>query len=138
MASRDLSPSRNGASSPIDLDLIADLVNKQVNLQLDFLQNADFLSISQAISRTLETDLVQKTLAQVIDGVPLADVYKESHSHGAQDPGHPVYQNIELSSRAIWKARDLSRLFDPQDPLYAPSPKLRFRADVGTCPTYES
>lgn len=53
--------------------------------------------LAKAISRLLRSDIARVTLAEVVDGLPLADTVRQSYAHSFQDRDHPIYQHTELS-----------------------------------------
>ncbi|KAG5763397.1 hypothetical protein H9Q72_008499 [Fusarium xylarioides] len=61
-------------------------------------------ALVQALTRVLETDVVERTFAEIIDGLPTIESYQDFHW---PQEGHPATQHLELCSGMIEKARQL-------------------------------
>jgi len=58
----------------------------------------------QALMRVMETDVAERTFAEIIDGLPTIESYQEFH--WPQD-GHPATQHLDVCPGTIEKARQL-------------------------------
>lgn len=63
-------------------------------------------ALTRAINNILNTDIAETTLAQIVDGLPLADVAQDSKSPHPPK-GHPVYAHTELCAGVIEKTHEL-------------------------------
>ena len=68
---------------------------------------------SRAVLNSLETGLAEETFAQIIDGVPIARVVRDTRAD-TLPKGHPVHEkHKELCPGALEKAREFRQRFDP-------------------------
>lgn len=58
----------------------------------------------QALMRVMETDVAERTFAEIIDGLPTIESYQDSHW---PQNGHPATQHLEVCPGMIEKARQL-------------------------------
>ncbi|RSL58342.1 hypothetical protein CEP53_006170 [Fusarium sp. AF-6] len=69
---------------------------------------------TRGITRVLSTEISEITYAQIIDGLPLSDVVKDTESGGPPD-GHPINDSHqELCPGVLEKIREFRKDFDPQ------------------------
>ncbi|KAH7220126.1 hypothetical protein BKA60DRAFT_457273 [Fusarium oxysporum] len=80
------------------LDDTVDLVT------IDVLGTRHRQAFVQALMRVMETDVAERTFAEIIDGLPTIDSYQEFH--WPQD-GHPATQHLDVCPGTIEKARQL-------------------------------
>ncbi|KAF5708760.1 hypothetical protein FMUND_10435 [Fusarium mundagurra] len=78
-------------------------------------------ALVQALTRVMETDVAERTFAEIIDGLPTIDSYQDSHW---PQEGHPATQHLELCPGIIEKARQLHSDHHPTR-LSFPLPLLR-------------
>jgi hypothetical protein len=68
---------------------------------------------NRAISNVLSTDIAEITYAQIIDGLPLADVVQDTANGGLPD-AHPIHDaHSELCPGVLEKARAYREAFEP-------------------------
>lgn len=83
-------------------------------LSIDSLDGDHAELFRRAITRVLSTEIAETTYAQIIDGLPLSDVVKDTESGGPPD-GHPINNSHrELCPGVLEKAREFREEFDPQ------------------------
>ncbi|KAF4469570.1 hypothetical protein FALBO_3532 [Fusarium albosuccineum] len=83
-------------------------------LSIDVLDGAHHDIFKRAITRILDTDIAEITYAQIVDGLPLADVAYDSAGGGPYDD-HPIYDvHNELCPGVLDKTREFRQSFDPQ------------------------
>lgn len=76
------------------------------------LAGAHYDAITRAISNILSTEIAEMTYAQIIDGLPLASVVKDSANGGLPD-GHPINKSHkELCSGVLEKTREFRKDVD--------------------------
>lgn len=69
--------------------------------------------LRRAVLNILSTNIAEITFAQIIDGLPLADVALDSSSSVLPDE-HPIYDaHPELCSGVLQKTREFRDQFDP-------------------------
>lgn len=66
----------------------------------------------RALKNVLATELALFTFAQIIDGLPVADVGFDRRDHGLRGD-HPLDEHEELCAGAMEKARELEKVWDP-------------------------
>lgn len=87
----------------------------------DALDNEHKETFRQALRRLLSTPVAELTYAQILDGLPTEQSFRDSY---VWMPCHPVYEleHTELCEGFLDKARDFRAKFDPFD--------LRFKQSV--------
>lgn len=71
---------------------------------------------TQAISAVLSTELAESTYAQILDGLPLADVFQDRYGyHGALRVTHPLRNHTTLCPGVLEKTRQFRACFKPDD-----------------------
>ncbi|KAF5630985.1 uncharacterized protein FTJAE_8065 [Fusarium tjaetaba] len=71
---------------------------------IDVLETEHQKAFVQALMRVLETDVAERTFAEIIDGLPTIESYQDFHW---PQEGHPATQHLELCPGMIEKARQL-------------------------------
>lgn len=66
----------------------------------------------RALNNVLATDLALFTFAQIVDGLPIADVGWDRRLHMLQGD-HPLDEHEELCPGALEKARELQKNWEP-------------------------
>ncbi|KAF5619465.1 hypothetical protein F52700_11748 [Fusarium sp. NRRL 52700] len=81
--------------------------------QLATLDKAHLDTVTNAITRVLDTDIAEITYAQIVDGLPLGEVAFESRG-GMPHQDHPInHCHDELCAGILYKAREFRSRFDP-------------------------
>lgn len=74
-------------------------------VNLENLETEYYTDVERAMSTILSTKLATETFAQVVDGIPIREVYKEYYGYRRKDfeknicPGHPALQASESYRR---------------------------------------
>lgn len=74
-------------------------------VNLENLEPEHYATLGRAISTILSTKLATETFAQVVDGIPTCNVYKEYYGYRRKDfsdnisPGQPALQAVESYRR---------------------------------------
>ena len=71
-----------------------------------------YVIFTRALKNVLATELALFTFAQIIDGLPIADVGFDRRDHGLTGD-HPLDEHEELCLGALDKARELDGAWDP-------------------------
>lgn len=79
--------------------------------------------VARALRNTLSTEIVQTTLAQIVDGLPLPSVLEDTHRGLELEPDHPLFTHESLCPGAIEKTGEIMRTFEIED--------LKFNTSVG-------
>lgn len=80
-------------------DALTQYHSSRVNLES--LSPEHYIALEQSVSTILSTTLATETLAQVVDGIPTRDVYREYYGYRRKDfddnicPSHPALQAVE-------------------------------------------
>ncbi|KAG7290258.1 hypothetical protein NEMBOFW57_000257 [Staphylotrichum longicolle] len=92
---------------------VLDSASAQLSIT-DLGDSEHFQLLVRAINRTLSTEVAEITYAQIIDGLPIADVAWDSRSQPHN--GHPILDNTheELCPGMLDKARGFRREFRPE------------------------
>lgn len=81
-------------------------------LSIDDLDDVHRSILVRAISRVISTDIAEETYAQILDGLPLADVADDSSSGDLPDGHHPLRDtHQELCSGTIEQIREFRASF---------------------------
>lgn len=78
--------------------------------------------VARALRNTLSTEIVQSTLAQIVDGLPLPSVLEDTHGGLDLRPDHPLFTHELLCPGAFEKTKQLLERFNIDD--------LRFNTSV--------
>ena len=73
----------------------------------------------RALNNVLATEVALFTFAQIIDGLPIADVGFDRRDHGLHGD-HPLDEHTEICPGAMDKARELEREWDPTTLKFSP------------------
>ncbi|KAH7154130.1 hypothetical protein DER46DRAFT_628035 [Fusarium sp. MPI-SDFR-AT-0072] len=77
---------------------------------IDVLRTWHRQAFVQALMRVMETDVAERTFAEIIDGIPTIGSYQEFHW---PQHGHPATQHLDVCPGMIEKARQLHSDFPP-------------------------
>ncbi|KAK3896817.1 hypothetical protein C8A05DRAFT_48308 [Staphylotrichum tortipilum] len=78
-----------------------------------------YRAFRRAISNVLSTELALSTFAQIVDGLPTADIAFDRHMHGL-DSDHPVDKHEELCPGVMERTREIRDQFDPSILVFDP------------------
>ncbi|KAI1009026.1 hypothetical protein LB504_001885 [Fusarium proliferatum] len=81
---------------------------------LDRLEGHHYDSLSLALRNVLNTDIALMTFAQIIDGLPTADVVWDRYS-ATYEPSHPIINHKTLCEGALEKAKGFRAQFSMTD-----------------------
>jgi hypothetical protein len=81
---------------------------------LDRLKGYHYDSLSLALRNVLNTDIALMTYAQIIDGLPTADVVWDRYS-SMYDPAHPISNHKTLCEGVLEKAKGFRAQFAMAD-----------------------
>lgn len=88
-----------------------DTMDSSKMLSVDNLQGQHRDTFVRAIENVMSSPIADATYAQIIDGLPLSDVARDSDKMVC--PGHPLLkEHNELSSEALERVRQLHASFD--------------------------
>ena len=104
---------------------------------MDSLPEAHRDALVHALQNILSTDIAEVTYAQILDGVPLAEVANDRYSPHFVDRRHPVQRHTTLCPGVIEQTNAFLSSFDPRilkfdsrvrarTPLSSHSPCLHF------------
>ena len=120
------------ASGGLDPEQVERLVvHLRESARIDHWRRTDLSSLEpehrqafvHALKNVLSTELALFTFAQIVDGLPTADVGWDRRGHGLWGD-HPLYDHEELCPGAMEKTRELRDLWDLA--------MLRFNQKVGS------
>jgi hypothetical protein len=83
-------------------------------IALDRLEGYHYHTLSSALHNVLHTDIALMTYAQIIDGLPTADVVWDRYS-GSYEPSHPINNHKTLCKGALDKAKGFRAQFSMAD-----------------------
>ncbi|KAG6353374.1 hypothetical protein INS49_007454 [Diaporthe citri] len=69
-------------------------------------------AVASAISRVLSTEIAEITYAQIVDGLPLLQVFKDVHGH-LICLDHPIHQHTQLKDNTLDTVRQIRNEFNP-------------------------
>jgi hypothetical protein len=75
---------------------------------------------SRAVTNVLSTELALFTFAQIVDGLPIADVAYERRFHGLGND-HPIEDHVELCPGVVERTREIGTQFEFSDLLFNPA-----------------
>lgn len=81
---------------------------------IDALGGAHREAVSQAIFNVLSTKIAEFTYAQIVDGLPLADVVEDVYGGSSMYPDHPVFAHTDLKHGVLDTVRSFRAAFDPR------------------------
>lgn len=80
---------------------------------IDILDEPHCNAVSLAISRVLSTEIAETTYAQIVNGLPLLEVFEDVYGD-LICPDHPIYQHsTQLKDSTLDTVRRLRDEFDP-------------------------
>lgn len=74
-------------------------------------------ALSTAVESVLSTEIAEITYAQILDGLPMIDVFRDRYSSGL-DIRHPLYQHTALCPGVFERMRKYRAGFDTQSLKY--------------------
>lgn len=80
---------------------------------MEFLPEAHRDVLVRALHNVLSTDIAEVTYAQILDGVPLAEVANDRYSPHFVDLRHPVQRHTSLCPGVIEQTKAFRSSFDP-------------------------
>src|ERR1700761_8607370 len=82
-------------------------------IKMDLLPKAHCDVLIRALHNVLSTDIAEVTYAQILDGVPLAEVANDRYSPHFIDLRHPVQQHTSLCPGVTEQTKAFRSSFDP-------------------------
>ena len=81
------------------------------HITLEGLETTHYKTFIRTMANLLATESALKTLAQIIDSLPIANVAWDQRCHSL-DPDHPLDEHEEICPGSIEKAQELRKDFD--------------------------
>jgi len=81
-------------------------------LSIDILEASHREILIRALKRILDTYIAESTYAQIVDGLPLIDVFLDTTA-GIVPSEHPIYEHTELCPGVLERTKDFRNQFDP-------------------------
>lgn len=81
-------------------------------LPLSALDQLHFLPLARAIANVFAIKAAEDTVAQLINGLPLAQTFWEARGSPPLDAHHPVYEHIALCAGSAEQMRDFRADFN--------------------------
>jgi hypothetical protein len=81
---------------------------------MNLLPEAHRDALVRALHNVLSTDIAEVTYAQILDGVPLAEVANDRYSMHFVDWRHPVQQHTSLCPGVVEQTKAFRSSFDPR------------------------
>lgn len=81
---------------------------------IDTLDEPHRVAISRAISNILSTEIAEMTYAQIVDGLPLSQVFNDNFGGEDFEDDHPMYTHKELGPGVLDTVRGFRAGFDPE------------------------
>jgi hypothetical protein len=102
---------------------MADSGIKSDKSSIDILDGECHELVAQALRNTLSTEIVQSTLAQIVDGLLLPSILEDTHRGLELEPDHPLFTHESLCLGAFEKTKEILRTFKIEN--------LKFDTSVG-------